>query len=375
MNPRERFLETLRFGQPDYIPLTPGHGRESTRKRWYSEGLPRHETNIALYAYRQAGGTQNADFGFESFPVNERMIPQFEQKVIERKEQSQIVQDWKGNICEIGNEFTVEYLNNATDFVTRRWIKCPVENRADWEEMKKRYQPENPSRFPENPAEKGALLKNRTQPVGLHFSGPFWQLREWVGFENLCMMFIEDPVLVKDMVLFWEDYVSRLLGKALSFTTLDYVHISEDMAYKCFSMISPAMCREFLLPTWKRWGEIIRQNNVPLYMCDSDGYIGDLIPLWIEAGINACDPIEVAAGNDIVALRKQFGKNMAYRGGVDKRAMAKGGKVIEDEMKRIEPVIRSGGYIPGCDHGVPSDVSWPDYVHYVKLLSQMTGWM
>ena len=58
---------------------------------------------------------------------------------------------------------------------------------------------------------------------------------------------------------------------------------------------------------------------------DSDGYIAHLIPIWIEAGINVCDPIEVAAGNDIVAFREQFGRQMAYIGGIDKRAMADGG--------------------------------------------------
>jgi len=36
--------------------------------------------------------------------------------------------------------------------------------------------------------------------------------------------------------------------------------------------------------------------------------------IWIEAGINNCDPIEVAAGNDIALYRRMFGKNMAYRG-------------------------------------------------------------
>lgn len=375
MNARERFLETLCFGQPNRIPLEPGSGRMSTRERWYNEGLPREITDITLYAYQQAGGTEFPDANFEPFEIDERMIPQFEEKVIEQKERSRIVQDWKGNICEIGNEFTVEYLRSGIDFVTRRWIKCPVENRADWEAMKKRYDANDPSRYPADADQKREVWENRTRPIGISFSGPFWQLREWVGFENLCMMFIEDPVLVKDMIHFWEDYVSRMLLKTLSLTSLDYFYISEDMAYKCFSMISPAMCREFLLPTWKRWGELVHQNNIPLYICDSDGYIGELIPLWIEAGINVCDPIEVAAGNDIVELRKKFGKNMAYRGGVDKRAMAKGGKVIENEMKRIEPVIRSGGYIPGCDHGVPSDVSWPDFVHYVKILAQMTGWL
>ena len=35
---------------------------------------------------------------------------------------------------------------------------------------------------------------------------------------------------------------------------------------------------------------------------------------------------------------------------------------IENELKRLRPVIKSGGYIPGCDHGVPHDVSWENYI-------------
>ena len=85
--------------------------------------------------------------------------------------------------------------------------------------------------------------------------------------------------------------------------------------------------------------------------------------------------MEVAAGNDIAAFRRQFGQTMAFFGGVDKRAMAKGGEVIRAEVQRLDPVIRSGGYIPSCDHGVPADVSWPNYVDYVKLLARATGWV
>jgi uroporphyrinogen decarboxylase len=140
-------------------------------------------------------------------------------------------------------------------------------------------------------------------------------------------------------------------------------------------MISPDMARQYLLPVWQKWGEAVRAAGVPVYAIDSDGFIGELIPLWIEAGVNACDPIEVAAGNDIVQMRREFGRDMAFSGGVDKRAMAKGGKVIEAELARIEPVVKDGGFIPSCDHGVPADVSWPDYCYYVKLLAKMTGWL
>ena len=378
MNARIRYLSTMSFEPVDRVPLSPGGGRKATRERWRREGLPAEipDHGISEFAYRQAGGTLPwPSLGEKCFSVDERMRPQFEEKVIQRGAESQVVQDWKGNICEIGNEFTVEYLRNAIDFVTRRWIKCPVENRSDWEDMKQRYDAEDKGRLPDNPEELGIQLKEREHLVGLHFSGPFWQLREWVGFENLCMMFYDDPELLREMLHFWQEYIARLLTRSLVHFIPDYVHISEDMAYKGFSMISPGMAREFLLPVWVRWGEIIRNAGVPLYMIDSDGYIGELIPLWLEAGMNACDPIEVAAGNDIVQVRQKFGRDMAYSGGVDKRAIAAGGTAIEKEIERITPVIRGGGYIPACDHGVPHDVSWPDFVRYTGLLAKATGWL
>jgi len=94
---------------------------------------------------------------------------------------------------------------------------------------------------------------------------------------------------------------------------------------------------------------------------------------WAAVG-EVCDPVEVAAHNDLVEYRRLHGRKMAYIGGVDKRAMAKGGSAIRRELARLEPVIFGGGYIPGCDHGVPSDISWPDFLDYCRLLAKMTGW-
>jgi len=373
MNERERYLETLLFGTPDRVPFEPGQPRESTLGAWRSQGLP-EETDWNA-AVREI-------IGIEPLPaldrtqvwVKQEMIPAFEEKVIEERERTLVVQDWKGNICEISKDFDVTYLRLPKDFVTRKWIRCPVENRGDWESMKARYHPDDPERIPPNIEEFGKTLKGRAYVTGLHFNGPFWQLREWLGFENLCMLFIDDPEFVRDMIAFWKEYVYRLMERVLPYADADYVHISEDMAYKGKSMISPAMTREFLMPCYLRWNEIIKRNGCQLFMMDSDGYIGELIPIWIESGINECDPIEAAAGNDIAEYRRLYGRRMAFSGGVDKRAMAKGGKVIRAEMERLEPVVWSGGYLPGCDHGIPSDVGWTEFIEYCDLLARMTGW-
>ena len=91
---------------------------------------------------------------------------------------------------------------------------------------------------------------------------------------------------------------------------------------------------------------------------DSDGKIDELIPIWIDVGINACGPTEVAAGNDIVEFRRDLGDRMAYTGGIDKRANAAGGDTMRAELTRVvPPLLEQGGIIPGCDHGVPPDIS------------------
>jgi uroporphyrinogen decarboxylase-like protein len=376
MTPRERYIAALTFGQPDKVPLSPGGPRDSTRKRWRTEGLP-EDANWFDYLCEHIGVEQDKPKARQvGLGVDTLMMPQFEEKVIERKAESQIVQDWKGNICEISNDFDVTYLRTAMDFCTRRWIKCPVENRDDWEQMKTRYNPDQPGRFADDFDERAQILKDRDYVTQLAWSGPFWQLREWCGFEGLCILMIEDPDFVHEMIEFWCDFVLTVTRRVLDKVVIDAFHISEDMAYKAHSMISPAMTRDFLQPSYKKWVALCREYGVPIIDMDSDGYIAELIPIWIESGIIVCDPIEVAAHNDIVEYRQMFGTKMAYKGGIDKRAIAKGGDVLRDEVQRVvPPMLEAGGFIPSCDHGVPSDISWPNFIDYTRQLAELCGWL
>ena len=58
---------------------------------------------------------------------------------------------------------------------------------------------------------------------------------------------------------------------------------------------------------------------------------------------------------------------MAILGGVDKRELAKGKEAIDRLVARIFPAMRRrGGYLPTCDHGVPEEVRYEDYLHYRK---------
>ncbi len=374
MTPRQRFLETLTFGNPDKIPFFPGYARETTLERWHQEGLPKG-VNYVDYIYEQLGLERPQTMPRIELGVSFQMIPTFQEKILEHKNGHYLVRDWMGNITEISDEYNYTYIRRPKDFVTRRWWHFPVTNRDEWEEMKTRYDAHDPKRFPHDFEERCQALQDRDYTVSLSLSGPFWQLREWVGFEGLCILMVEQPDWVHEMIDFWTEFISQTLAPILQRVAPDFVCINEDMAYKNHSMISPRMVREFLLPCWSRWASEMKAGGCPLIYLDSDGYVGELIPFWIEAGINVEGPNEVAAGCEVDRFYEQYGQQMAYQYGIDKRALAAGGQRMREEVKRRCSLLDKGGYIPGCDHAVPSDVPWDNFMEYSRLLAELCGWL
>jgi len=101
---------------------------------------------------------------------------------------------------------------------------------------------------------------------------------------------------------------------------------------------------------------------------DSDGNTEVLIPLMIEAGVNLIWPLEAAANMDPVKIRKEYGKDLAFSGGIDKRELAKDRKAIDAELKKkIVPLLETGGYIPTVDHTIPPEISLENFKYYLDL--------
>ena len=108
-------------------------------------------------------------------------------------------------------------------------------------------------------------------------------------------------------------------------------------------------------------------------MVDSDGRIDDIIPLWIEGGVNVLAPFEVGAGMDIVKVRKKYGKDLAIIGGIDKMKVAMGQEAIHEELElKVKPMLKSGGYIPTLDHAVPFEMSLGNYLCYRNELNRLS---
>lgn len=377
MTQRERYLETVLFGSPDRVPFSPGGPRESTLRAWHGQGL-REGASWWTQLCEAIGVTPEPYPETVGAGVSFRLMPEFEEKVLESRDGHTILQDYMGAVVEISDCYDASYIRSARDFVTRKWHRFPVTSRQDFDErIRFRHDPATPGRYPDGDPASLARLAGPGRPsvLAVSFNGPFWQLREWCGMEPLCELFLDTPDLVRDMAEFWTDFADQVLERIIAHTDIDRVHVSEDMAYKSHAMISPAMTREFLAPAYRRWLATAQRGGCRVFGVDSDGYVGDLLPVWIESGVNLCDPMEVAAGNDLPAFRRAHGRRMAYGGGIDKRAIARGGETMREELRRvIPPLFEEGGFIPSCDHGVPPDITWPAFIDYARELAAYCGW-
>ncbi|MCX7969729.1 MAG: hypothetical protein N3B10_14745, partial [Armatimonadetes bacterium] len=134
MTPRERFRMVIRGQMPDRMPYMFGNPRASTFAAWRKQGLSEEqEKNWSKF------------IGEEGFigigKVNFGPVPPFEERVIEEKGNIRIWIDHYG-------VKRIDAIRQPTPgFATRKYIEFPVKSKADFEEMKKRYDPHSEERF------------------------------------------------------------------------------------------------------------------------------------------------------------------------------------------------------------------------------------
>jgi uroporphyrinogen decarboxylase len=199
-------------------------------------------------------------------------------------------------------------------------------------------------------------------------------LRALVGPEEICYLFLDNPALIHRMMQAWLELADAVAARVQQAVEIDEVFLAEDIAYNHGLLISPAMVREFLFPYYTRLLASVRsrQRHKKLYLhVDTDGNCDEAIDLYREIGLGVMSPFEVAAGNDAVAVARKY-PDLVILGGIDKRVLAEGPAAIDRHLEHILPVmVRRGGFIPTCDHGVPDNVSYASYMHYRRRVMAM----
>jgi len=198
-------------------------------------------------------------------------------------------------------------------------------------------------------------------------------LRDLFGPEKLLYAFYDAPDLIHDCLKQWLDLMVTVLTRVQDHVPIYRLFLAEDICYKSGPLISPKTFREFLAPYYRELVQTLRrrQRERLYFEVDTDGNPDGLLPAYIECGLDAMEPFEVAAGCDVVRTAREY-PQLILAGGIDKRILAAGPEAIDREVERILPaMVARSGFHPTCDHGVPHDVSFANYCHYRKRVLEL----
>jgi hypothetical protein len=338
---------------------------ELTLEKWKRSGYITGNENLKeLFGYDDSAIIYLGELG----GTTAAMFPLFEEKVIEDKGTHELVLDTVGR-------HVLYFKGKRTGFMPE-YVDHPVKDQKTWEEnVKWRLNPNLPERYATLPSrmEEAKEKAAKGNMICQNIAGGCMYLRSLMGPVNWLYLVYDEPELIHDCMETWLQLADRVCTEHQKHVTFDELFIYEDICYKSGPLISPDMVREYFFPYYKQLISNIKSRQIDknrhlFIQIDTDGNVLPVIDLYMEIGMDYMSPFEVASGCDIVEIRKKY-PDLLIRGGFDKRILAESKEAIDREIDRIIPFMKQhGGYIPSCDHMVPEEVSFENYLHYRKQM-------
>jgi hypothetical protein len=251
-------------------------------------------------------------------------------------------------------------------------LDYPVTDMESWRRVKPWFQFHDDRIDWDGVAAARAAQANGTLVVA-SIPGGFDLPRQLMGEEQTSLCYYDDSELMQDILQTISDTAFQVLERVSAQVTIDNLCVHEDMAGKSGSLIGPATIREFIQPYYRRIWDLLSSRGTRLFSQDSDGNMVSVIDAFLECGVNVMFPAEPAAGMDIVALRKQYGTRVAFKGGIDKHVLRGSLEEITAELDyKLQPSMREG-VVFGLDHRIPNGTPLAHYRYYVDYARTLLG--
>jgi uroporphyrinogen decarboxylase len=349
MTSKERVQAALSHKEPDRVPMQDSPW-SSTVERWRNEGMP---PDVGVGDH----------FGFDMLDIGADTSPMFETETLEETEDRITYRTSYGGIRRDRKD-----LASVPEI-----IESPVKTRDDWERIKPRLVVSE-DRVDWEAARKTydkAQVEHKYLTYGAAVG--YDKIQSYVSSEHLLMLTATDPDWVIDMyetdAQLAMDCYDMIVSKGVQFGG---IFLYCDMGWRGGMLFSPQAYRRTSQHVFKGLCDHFKRDRPDMkVLLHSCGHVAPIIPDLIEAGIDCLQPLESKAGMDLVDLKRRCGERMAFMGGIDVRAMAAGGKALEDEMAAKIPIaVKGGGYIYHSDHSVPDNVSYSNFLRTLDLVRQ-----
>lgn len=182
------------------------------------------------------------------------------------------------------------------------------------------------------------------------------------GFDTFLVDLLEDQAYA-------EELMDRIVSVELSVIEpfldavgpcLDVFALKDDLGTQTGPVVSPALFRRLIKPRLAKLIEAVKARTkarIWFHSCGSAYYaIRDLL----DIGVEILNPVQVRARHmDPARLKREFGKNLSFWGGIDTQGVLPFGGVedVEAEVRlRLSQLAPGGGYVFASCHNIEADV-------------------
>ena len=200
-------------------------------------------------------------------------------------------------------------------------------------------------------------------PVMAHngFEALFCGLCNLVGMENGLTLLLTNPVVVDAIVDILTDFVIEKTRRMIDAagTAAPIIFFGDDFASDRGLIMGYPLWKRFFKKPMARIIRMIRDSGclAHVHCC---GAMAELIPDYIDMGVQSIEPCQFHLEKmDPVLIKREYGDEMVFYGGVDSQHLLPRGSVAEvrRETQRLVDILGpGGGYVCGSDHSLLSDI-------------------
>jgi len=180
------------------------------------------------------------------------------------------------------------------------------------------------------------------------------------GMEQTYVDLAESPVLAQAIIeriaAYYLDYNRRVFEAAGDL--VDIFMMGDDFGTQQGPMMSLAMWRRYFRPGFASFIALAHQYGLKV-MHHTCGSVVDLIADFIECGLDILQSLQPrAAGMDLGRLRREYGRDLCFHGGIDIQGVLPHGTpedVREHVRRQREAAGHEGGYILCTAHNIQAD--------------------
>ena len=357
MNSRQRVVATLNHKEPDRVPIDIGGTGASTLL------IPTYEALIKFLGIHK--GTPLASRFFRMAYLDEEILKKLGVDAL------LVMPNAPNNFkdIELDNGYIDEWgieASKPANSLYYKFEKYPLASAETVEDIEK-YKlpvPDDPGRI-EGLRGKIEYLYENTEYALVGESGDSIFERAWYlrGMENILNDLYFNQELLKVLLNKVSDYFIAKVGPFLDIVGkyIDVFFTGDDLGTQNGPLLSPEMYKKIVKPFQKKVFDFIKSKTDAKLIFHSCGSIFEVIPDLIEIGVDGINPVQTTAYKmDAVSLKKEFGEDLSFWGGIDTQRILPFG-TDEELKKEIENKINdlgsNGGYVMASVHTIQPDVS------------------